>query len=153
MRRRRASVLPCLLTLAVMACGGSTTPSAVPTPTPTPAPTPAPTPVPVPTPAPPPVPNRQPQGELRFTPTPGTDGVIRVRSGSPLKVNAAHYTDRDGDPLYLTVSWGDGLSNHIACGLCRLEHLYKAEKAYTLRAEVTDLKARPVVTTIDVVVE
>ena len=79
--------------------------------------------------------------------------MIRVRFGTPVKVNAAKYTDPDGDPLYFTVNWGDGLSNHIACGLCRLEHLYRREKAYTLRAEVTDLKARPLVTTIDVVVE
>ena len=153
MLQRRPAMMLYLLALSVAACGGSTSPSVAPTPQPTPAPTPAATPVPVATPTPPPVPNRAPTGELRFTPRPGPDGVIRFRFGTPLKVNAAQYTDPDGDPLYLTVSWGDGAHNHIACGLCRLEHLYKRENSYTLGAQVTDLKARPVVTTIDVVVE
>lgn len=137
---------------ALVACGGgSAAPTKVPTPATTPAPTPAPAPAPTPVPPPTPVPqNRPPVGEFRFTPDPDADGVIHVRFGEPVKVNAAHFTDPDGDLLYLTVEWGDGQGSHIKCGLCRLEHVYK-RGSYQLKASVTDLEVA-VATGIDVVV-
>jgi hypothetical protein len=68
--------------------------------------------------------------------------VIRLAVGDDvLNVNGAHFSDPDGDRLFLTVSWGDGQGTHIACGPCRLEHVYKKKGQWTLLASITDLKA------------
>jgi hypothetical protein len=70
-----------------------------------------------------------------------------------VRVNASKFRDPDGDALFLTVRWGDGFSNHIQCGLCRLEHAYRKHGSFTLRAEVTDLRTRPVAGEVTVRVE
>jgi len=80
-------------------------------------------------------------GEFRFTPTPDPDGVLRIGLGDTQKVNAAHFVDPDGDPLYLTVVWGDGAHAHVGCGPCRLQHVYARLGKWTLVASITDLKA------------
>src|SRR5262249_49986527 len=124
-------------------CGSTTTsPQPIVTPAPTPAATPQPTPVPTPGATPATV-NRRPVGAFRFTPEP-VGNRIQLLADNVLHVNAAHFQDPDGDKLYLTVYWGDGQSNHIACGPCRLEHRYVRPREYDVEAEITDLVNRPV---------
>ena len=122
-------------------------------PTATPVPTPAPTPTPSATPTPTPGPNNPPEGVFKYMPPLDPDGGMHVGIGDTVHVNASRFKDPDGDPLYLTVHWGDGTSNHIACGLCRLEHAYLKFGRFELQAEVTDLNTKPVRRTIDVVVQ
>ena len=126
-------------------------PTALPTPAATPTPTPRPTPAPTPTPTP--GPNSPPAGEFRYTPMLDPDGGLHLGIAETVRVNAGRFRDPDGDALYLTVHWGDGSSNHIACGLCRLEHQYLKFGRFELVAEVTDLVTRPVQQTVDVVVQ
>jgi hypothetical protein len=143
-----------LIAVATAACGDQTTAPAAPVPaSPTPASSPTPLVPPTATPSASPPPNQRPVGELRFTPDIGIDGDIHIRIGGELRVNASRFRDPDGDPLFLTVSWGDGFSNHIQCGLCRLAHVYRKRGAFRLRAEVTDLKTRPVANALTVQVE
>jgi hypothetical protein len=144
MTLRRAAIVTIVLLPA--GCGSNTTTSPQPIVTPTVAPTAAPTPVPTPAPTPTGV-NQPPTGSFRFTPAVVSDH-IQLFSDNVLHVNAARFHDPDGDKLYLTVLWGDGTSNHIACGPCRLEHQYVARGELSLVAQVTDLHNRPVATSV-----
>jgi hypothetical protein len=145
-RHLARTALAALVTFALAACTSSSTAPPLPTPPTTLAPSVAATPTPLATPLPTPAPsaNQRPVGELRYTPDIGYDGDIHIGVVETVRVNASKFVDPDGDPLFLTVAWGDGRSNHIQCGLCRLEHTYRKHGAFTLRAEVTDLKTRPV---------
>jgi hypothetical protein len=139
---------PVVLIAALAASGGcGTTPTTTPpvtTPPTTQAPAlPPPTTLPAPTP-PPPGRNQPPVGTFRFMPPVGFDNDIHIEVGDIVRVNAAGFTDPNGDPLILTVHWGDGKSDHIKCGQCRLQHAYRDHGIKTLLAEITDLKTRPV---------
>ncbi len=139
--RRSDLALGALLVLSSACSSNATAPSTV-TPTTMPAPPPAPTPTPaLPTPPPTPQANRAPIADVRFTPPPAADGFIDIDTGDSVRVNGARSVDPDGDPLFLTVRWGDGLGNHIRCGPCRLEHVYRRRGLHTLRATISDLKA------------
>ncbi len=144
------------VSLAASGCGSSPTvpPAATPPPTQAVAP---PSSVAPPSPAASPTPpprNQSPAGVFRFTPRPTDyDHDIHIGAGDTVRVNGAEFTDPNGDPLYLTVDWGDGESNHIACGACRLEHEYRKLGIKTLIARITDLKSRPVDTQMRIHVE
>ncbi len=132
--------LAALLVAGAAACGGSSGFPSRPTVAPTPAPSPTPAATPPPTPLPTPAADHAPKVDLRFTPPLAADDTIDVDAGDPLKINASHSVDPDGDLLFLTVAWGDGRSDHIKCGPCRLEHAYRKHGTYALRATVSDLK-------------
>jgi hypothetical protein len=154
--QRLRFVAVALLVLGLSGCKEAQGPTKATSPTPSAAPTPAPTPtpaLPVPTPTPSPAANRRPQGEFRYTPDVGYDGDIHVGVAESVRVNAARFQDPDGDALYLTVDRGDGRSNHISCGLCRLEYAYRKHGRFTLRADVTDLRTRPVSAAVTVRVD
>jgi hypothetical protein len=93
-------------------------------------------------------------GAFRFMPEPTIyDHDIHIGIAETVRVNAAHFVDPDGDPLYLTVDWGDGQSSHISCGPCRIEHEYRKFGIKVLVAQIADLKSRPVDTQMRVHVE
>jgi hypothetical protein len=103
-------------------------------PPPTIAAQPSPTPQPTSTPQT----NQPPTGGFRINPEP-QDGVVRLEAGATLRLNASDFQDPDpDDELKLSVDWGDGTTESVGCGPCRLEHVYASAGSFACVVELSD---------------
>jgi hypothetical protein len=77
-------------------------------------------------------------GQFYVTPRPDAAGQVHIEEGDTVEVNAAQIRDDTGEGLMLTVDWGDGTQETVACGPCRAQHTFAAGGLYSLKAVIAD---------------
>jgi hypothetical protein len=77
-------------------------------------------------------------GQFYVSPRPDAASQVHIEEGDTVEVNAAQIRDDTGDGLILTVDWGDGTQETVACGPCRARHTFAAGGLYSLKAVIAD---------------
>ena len=138
----RAQATAACLTVAALVCFGACRHSAAPSAaTPSSAPSDVvstPSPSPSAPPSPTPGPGIQ-DGPFRFSPDLDPEGAVSVFEGDRMVINATGVAAANpGLSLRLVVDWGDGDSQRVGCGTCRVEHVYARTGRFALEAVVDE---------------